>query len=705
MFFINGRPTYEGREYNGMKIEGLLMNSRMVQGIFDDLNPETVGAWAYPDTGKWDAERNTREFIAAMPSWREHGMLSFVINLQGGFPGEGYPGARQLWHNSALRPDGSLRDDYMNRLERILDRADELGMVPMLGIYYFGQDERIEDEAAVIRGVQNAVNWVLDKGYRNVLIEINNECNVRYDHAILQPARVHELIELAKGITRDGRRLYVSTSYGGNTIPRENVVRASDWEPILLAVQGQTRPAAGRVLAGQPVQPPRRPGAAPRCAEIRRRQLRAQRDEPSQRGQRVRLRAGGRQVRPGPVERRVLAAVRELPQADSRAGHHRPDRDLGHLGPLRGSPVAGRLVEAPLQPRQQHHLHRRGVRPADPGHLRPSRRADRARVLPQRAPLLDNNELVLRYQQAFVDKLLSYSLAYPHVLYCMNNETGERVEWGDYWAATCAGGPGRRVRRSTSPTCAGARTSGARTTRTSSTARICTRSWTSRRTTLGRARPEALRQHPVRSRLPREAAPTHQQQQELRRSAARRGRVGGAVLPDRFRRLRQRPLPPASSPGGPDAHEAATDFGLGLSPRAQAIIASMREIANAIEFVRTKPRNDLLSDRRRTKPTAWPNRATVRGLFPRRRRGDTRCLRGQRPAASPLAGHQPQHMAPTANGHDGGGILELRTPGKGHWAVEPRCGHRLHASIGPSSRTTRSSDDAPDMLESPEWLT
>ncbi len=226
-FFINGRPTYEGREFRGMKIEGLLMNSRMVQGIFDDLNPETIGRWTYPDTGAWDPDRNTREFVAAMPAWREHGLLSFTINLQGGSP-EGYS-REQPWHNSALRPDGSLREDYMGRLEQILDKADELGMAPMLGIYYFGQDQRLEDEAAVIRGVENAVNWVLEKGYRNVLIEINNECNVRYDHPILQPERVHELIEFAQGITRDGRRLYVSTSYGGGTVPRENVVAVSDF--------------------------------------------------------------------------------------------------------------------------------------------------------------------------------------------------------------------------------------------------------------------------------------------------------------------------------------------------------------------------------------------------------------------------------------------------------------------------------------------
>jgi len=82
-FLINGRPTYEGRTYDGMRIEGLLLNSRMVQGIFDDLNPKTRSLWDYPD-GAWDAERNTREFVAAMSEWRDNGLLGFTINLQGG---------------------------------------------------------------------------------------------------------------------------------------------------------------------------------------------------------------------------------------------------------------------------------------------------------------------------------------------------------------------------------------------------------------------------------------------------------------------------------------------------------------------------------------------------------------------------------------------------------------------------------------------
>ena len=227
-FKINGKDTYRGRMYQGKKIEGLLMNTRMVQGIFDDRNPETRGRWAYPDTGKWDAERNTREFIAAMPVWRKHGVLSFTINLQGGSP-EGYSKA-QPWDTGAIRPDGSLREDYMLRLRRILDRADELGMVPIVGLYYFGQDQRVTDEAAVKRSVEASVRWILAQGYRNILLEICNECNVAaYDHAILKADRVHELIAMAKGIEVGGRRLLTGVSYGGNKVPMSNVVKVSDF--------------------------------------------------------------------------------------------------------------------------------------------------------------------------------------------------------------------------------------------------------------------------------------------------------------------------------------------------------------------------------------------------------------------------------------------------------------------------------------------
>ena len=237
-FLINGQPTMKGVVWRGHPLEGLLPNSRMVQGVFDDLNPETRGRWAYPDTKAWDAARNTREFVAAMAEWRRHGLLAVTLNLQGGSP-EGYSKG-QPWHNSAFAEDGSLRPEYMVRTRRILDEADRLGMAVILGLFYFGQDERLRDEAAVLHAVDGTVDWVLGQGYRNVLLEINNECNVRYDHAILQPGRVHELITRAKRITRAGQRLLVSTSYGGNTLPSPAVADAADF--ILLHGNGVSNP-------------------------------------------------------------------------------------------------------------------------------------------------------------------------------------------------------------------------------------------------------------------------------------------------------------------------------------------------------------------------------------------------------------------------------------------------------------------------------
>ncbi len=42
-------------------------------------------------------------------------------------------------------------------------------------------------------------------------------------------------------------------------------------------------------------------------------------------------------------------------------------------------------------------------------------------------------DMIRAFQENFLDKLLSYSLDYPNVLYCMNNETSTSEKWGQYW--------------------------------------------------------------------------------------------------------------------------------------------------------------------------------------------------------------------------------------------------------------------------------
>lgn len=292
-FILNGVPTLEGRVHGGTSVAGLLLNSRMANATFDDDNPLTRPLWAYPDTGEWDAERNTDEFVAMLPAYAAFGLNCVDINLQGAAPLGYYrntpsaieailtevrrhtPDATQAavwagvagtqsqpWASSGFDATGSPKPAHLGRAARIIEAADALGMAVCLGVFYFGQDERLVDETAVCRAVDETVRWLLTRGYSNVILEINNECDIpRYEHEILCPPRVHELIEQVRDTTLDGRRLLVGTSFTRHQLPPNRVVSASDF--ILLHGNGMDDPRevgervdAVRALAqyrGQPV--------------------------------------------------------------------------------------------------------------------------------------------------------------------------------------------------------------------------------------------------------------------------------------------------------------------------------------------------------------------------------------------------------------------------------------------------------------------
>jgi hypothetical protein len=126
-------------------------------------------------------------------------------------------------------------------------------MVVILGLFYFGQDERLRDEAAVLEAADRATEWLLEQGYSHVLIEVNNECDVpRYEHEILQSQRVHELVQRVRDVSEE--TLLVGTSYGGGSIPGENVVRASDF--LLLHGNGVSDPERIAAMVRQTRQVP-----------------------------------------------------------------------------------------------------------------------------------------------------------------------------------------------------------------------------------------------------------------------------------------------------------------------------------------------------------------------------------------------------------------------------------------------------------------
>jgi hypothetical protein len=225
-FRINGAPTYAGRSWRGHRIEGLLFNSRMANAIADDENPATQGAWSYAD-GPWDAERSTREFIAALPAYRAHGLLAVCLNLCGGSP-QGYSW-NQPWKICGFNADGTIKPDWATRLAGVIDACDRLGMVVIAGLFYGKQSGTFKDEGAVRAAVTNTVDWLLQKDASNVLLEIGNEVDLPnvWAHSIITAARCHELIELAQRRARG--KLLVSTSLITLGAPPAAVVATADY--------------------------------------------------------------------------------------------------------------------------------------------------------------------------------------------------------------------------------------------------------------------------------------------------------------------------------------------------------------------------------------------------------------------------------------------------------------------------------------------
>ena len=190
---LNGRPTCPGS-----RAEGLLLNVRMVNAVFEDTSRKD-----------FDPEANTGEFIARIPAYVKAGVRAFTIGLQGGFPG--YEGA----HNSAFDPDGSLREEYLKRVARVIEACDRSGAAVILGCYYQRQDQVLRDREAVRAGVRNVARWIRAGGFENVVLEIANEFgHGGFDHACLREAAGQaELIRLARS---GGPALLVSTSGPGD---------------------------------------------------------------------------------------------------------------------------------------------------------------------------------------------------------------------------------------------------------------------------------------------------------------------------------------------------------------------------------------------------------------------------------------------------------------------------------------------------------
>lgn len=195
---INGKPTYEGTD-----AEGLLLGVRMVNATFNDRNSATR-----PDG--FDPNKNTEAFLKSLPGYLSQGVNTILLNLQGGYPGY----AKAL--NSAFNPDGSLREDDLERISSVVEACDRKGAVVILGYFSPSQDQVLQDETAVKTAVENASAWLQKSGYTNVLVQVAEEhTSKKYKHAVISsPDGCASLIKIARA-ANPGLRVSASGAPNG----------------------------------------------------------------------------------------------------------------------------------------------------------------------------------------------------------------------------------------------------------------------------------------------------------------------------------------------------------------------------------------------------------------------------------------------------------------------------------------------------------
>lgn len=114
------------------------------------------------------SDESAEELIANLDTFASYGINTVSVFFMGSRFGDvkGY------------NKDGSLNSVYAARMGRIIEAADERGMVILVGCLYWGNSEaKWEDwtQAQADAAVANTVRWLKEHDYRNVFVDVDNE--------------------------------------------------------------------------------------------------------------------------------------------------------------------------------------------------------------------------------------------------------------------------------------------------------------------------------------------------------------------------------------------------------------------------------------------------------------------------------------------------------------------------------------------------
>jgi hypothetical protein len=286
-FYVRNGPgdawqkTYSGPAYRH-EAQGKLMNIRLANALFLD-------EWL--KERPFDAEFNTDSVIHALDFYKSHGILMINVSLQGAQAGYDKAvngidrenafrlGPGRGMYVSAFRPDGSLKPDWLARLDRLLHAANERGMFVNLMYFYHGQDAQFRSTAAIHQAAANITDWLVAHDFRNVIVDVANEYDLpgpQWEFKGYIPQNIMPLIDdvrerfkhagysLPIGVSSDRRMRYpaslqgqvdVLLVHGDGRDPQDKARRVAELKdvgrPVLMTEDDNGRATTREHLAGE----------------------------------------------------------------------------------------------------------------------------------------------------------------------------------------------------------------------------------------------------------------------------------------------------------------------------------------------------------------------------------------------------------------------------------------------------------------------
>jgi hypothetical protein len=275
----NWQKTYSGPAYR-REAQGKLMNIRLANALFLD---------EWMRERPFDPEFNTDAVIQALDFYKNHGVLMINVSLQGAQAGydksvngidreNAYRlGPGRGAYVSAFRPDGSLKPDWLARLERLLHAADQRGMFVNLMYFFHGQSGQFQSTDAIHDAAINITDWLIAHDFRNVIVDVANEYDLPgpvWDFKGYIPQNIIPLIDdvrerfkhagytLPIGTSSDGRMRYpqslqgqvdVLLIHGNGRDPQEKARRVAELKdaqrPVLMTEDDNGRATTAEHLA------------------------------------------------------------------------------------------------------------------------------------------------------------------------------------------------------------------------------------------------------------------------------------------------------------------------------------------------------------------------------------------------------------------------------------------------------------------------